>query len=113
MRGQTVQEEGGRSGKLAVESLNHLDHLGSLERTFLEAQAEADSAAGRSADQGPGRGEALPVEVVNQSRRAPARAPGAANGWFLGETALVQENQARAALPGFFLRAGQARVFQC
>lgn len=112
MRGQAIQEERDRSGKLPVESLNHLDHLGTLERIFLEAQAEADSSAGRSADQSPGRGEAFPVEVVNQNRRAPAPAPGPANGWFLGETALVQENQARAAFPGFFLIAGQVRVFQ-
>jgi len=112
MCGQAIQEEGDRSGKLPVESLNHLDHLGTLERTFLKAQAEEDSSAGRSAEQSPGRGEALPIEVVNQNRRAPAPAPGPANGGFLGETALVQENQARAAFPGFFLIAGQVRVFQ-
>ena len=112
MRGQTVQDEGDRSGKLVVESLNHRDQVGTLERTFLEAQAQADRTTGGGADQSAGRGEALPVEVVNQSGRAPARAPCPANGRFLGETAFVQENQARAALSGFFLIAGQVRVFQ-
>ena len=112
MRGQAIQEERDRSGKFAVESLNHLDHLGSLERAFLEAQTEADPAAGGGADQSPGRGEALPVEVMNHNWRASARAPGPANGRLLGETALVQENQERAALSGFFLITGQVRVFQ-
>ena len=112
MRGQAIQEERDRSGKLPVEGLNHLDHLGTLERIFLEAQAEADASAGRSTDQSPGCGEAFPIEVVNQDRGAALGRPGSANGGFLGETALVQENQARAAFPGFFLIAGQVRVFQ-
>lgn len=112
MGGQTVQEEGERSRELAVQRLNHPDYVRRLERTFLEAQAQPDASAGRSADQSPGGGEAFPIEVVNQDRGAALGRPGSANGGFLGETALVQENQARAAFPGFFLIAGQVRVFQ-
>jgi len=112
MGGQSVPEQSDRAGELAPERLKEADDIGTFERSFLEAQTEANRAAGGRADQHPGHGEAFPVEVVHQGRRTAAGRPGAAHGRFLGEAALVQENQACAAPLGFFLMDGQVRVFQ-
>ena len=110
--GESVPEEGDRPRKLAAQGLEKIHQVRTLDRTFLEAQAQADRAAAGSADQDSDRGKTLPIEVMNQLRGLAARRPGAADGRLLGKAALVEENQERALAAGFFLMAGQVRVFQ-
>jgi len=110
--GETVPEEGDRPRKLAAQGLEKVYQVWTLDRAFLEAQAETDRAAAGSADQDANGGKSFPVEVVNQLRGMAARRPGAANGRLLGKAALVEKDQERPVAAGFFLMAGQVRVFQ-
>lgn len=110
--GQAVPQEGDWSRKLAAQGLEKIHQVGTLDRAFLEAEAEADRATTGSADQDADRGKPLPIEVMNQLRGVATWSPGAADGWLLGKAALVQKNQERAVAAGFFLMAGQVRVFQ-
>ena len=110
--GQAVPEESYRSRKLAAQGLEEIHQVRTLDRAFLEAQAQPDRAAAGSADQDANRGKPLPIEVMNQLRGVAARSPGAADGRLLGKAALVEKDQERAVAAGFFLMPGQVRVFQ-
>ena len=110
--GQAVPEEGYRPRKLAAEGHEKIHQVRTLDRSFLEAQAQPNRAAAGSADQDADRGETLPIEVMNQLRGLPARSPGAADGRLLGKAALVEKDQERPVAAGFFLMFGQLRVFQ-
>jgi len=110
--GQAVPEEGDRSRKLAAQGLDKIHQVRTFDRAFLEAEAEADRATAGRADQDADRGESLPIEVMNQFRGVAAWSPGAADGRLLGKAALIEKNQERAVAAGFFLMAGQVRVFQ-
>lgn len=111
--GQAVPEEGDRPRKLSAQGLEKVHQVRTLDRAFLEAQAETDRAAAGSADQDADRGKTLPIEVMNQFRGLAAWSPGAADGRLLGKAALVKKDQERSVAAGFFLMAGQVRVFQC
>jgi len=113
MGGQTIPEENNPSSKLAMQRPQKVHDIRTLDRAFMEAQAEPDRAATGSADQDSDGGETLPVEIVDQFGGAATRSPCAAHGRFLRKTALVEKNQECLDATRFFLIAGQVRFFQC
>ena len=107
MGGQTIPEEDNPSSKFAMQRPQKIHEIRTLDRAFMEAQAEPDRATTGSTDQYTDGGETLPVEIVDQFGGAATRPPGAAHGRLLGKTALVEKSQEGLETARFFLIAGQ------
>jgi len=99
---QSIPEEDDRPGDLAAQRFEESHDIGALDGVFLEAQAQAHRPAAGAADQGPDRGETLPVEVVDQHRGAALGCPCATDRRLLRETALIEKDQDRSRFSGFF-----------
>ena len=106
VRGQTVPDHEQPSAKMALQVGEKLDDLRSLDRSWEESEVETPP-------RDPGdRREQVPVEVILQDGRLPARRPRPAAMRPLGQSALVDEDDRLPLRGGLFFNAGQRTRFQ-
>lgn len=83
------------------------DDLRLLDRSAVQAKAQADAACRRGRDQAGDCRGALPVEWSDQDRRATAGRPGALHAGGFRKAAFVEKYDQRSGLTGLFLIRGQ------
>src|ERR1700761_8911782 len=92
---------------MAQQVIEEIQHLGGADGAAIEAEIEIPPS-----NAGGGR-EQLPIEMVLQHRRLPARRPGAHPMGPLAQSAFVDEEDRAALAERFFLSWGQRTFFYC
>jgi hypothetical protein len=108
VRVESVPEQDHAPSDVTPQVTEEAHHLGRPDGAWVGHQEDAAAARGANAvGQGPDHREGIPAaEPVGQDRCLPARRPGAADRWALGEAALVDEDDRRPVMRGVFFRAG-------
>jgi hypothetical protein len=104
--GQPVPDDEQLPAEMALEVREELDDLRAFDWSGEEPEVEAPPRDPRD------RREQVPVKVVLEDRRLPARRPGAAAVGALGQSALVDEDDRLPLGGSVFFTAGQRTRFQ-
>ena len=107
VRRQTVPYQQQRQTQMSDQGLEKVHYLGLLDRTGIQTKVEVPQR------EPGGHRQTLPVEVVLQDGRLPARCPSAAAMRPLAQPAFVDEDEDAPFAERFFLRAGHTFFFQC
>ena len=107
MARQTIPDDQQLARNVAQEMGEKLDDLGAADGSWKQPEVEVPPSHSRNGRQ------CLPVEVILQHRRLPARGPGTAAVGTLAQSAFVDEDDGAAFVFGLFFNAGQRFCFHC
>jgi len=107
MARQTIPDDQQFAGDVAQEMSEKLNDLRAADGSRKQPEVEVPPGHPRNGRQG------LPVKVILQHRRLPARGPGTAAVGTLAQSAFVDEDDGAAFVFGLFFNAGQRFCFHC
>jgi len=107
MARQTIPDDQQFAGDVAQEMSEKLNDLRAADGSWKQPEVEVPPGYSRNGRQ------SLPVKVILQHRRLPARGPGTAAVGTLAQSAFVDEDDGAAFVFGLFFNAGQRFCFHC